>query len=79
VVWSYQAEIFPLRIRAKATGISTMTNWGFNAVIGFLFPIVFKQLQDAVFFIFAGFCFIMFVWAWIFIPETAGKTYVVFT
>ncbi|KAI8847927.1 hypothetical protein BC829DRAFT_444152 [Chytridium lagenaria] len=45
VVWSYQAEIFPLRIRAKGTGVATMTNWTWNAIIAYAFPIVFKALN----------------------------------
>jgi hypothetical protein len=34
VSWTYPAEIFPLRIRAKAVSLSTATNWMFNCVLG---------------------------------------------
>jgi len=34
VSWTYPAEIFPLRIRAKAVSLSTATNWTFNCVLG---------------------------------------------
>ncbi|KAJ3102651.1 High-affinity glucose transporter rgt2 [Phlyctochytrium planicorne] len=76
VVWSYQAEIFPLRIRAKGTGIATMTNWTWNAIIAYGFPIVFKALnkQPTVYWIFASFGFAMGLWAFVGVPETRGKT-----
>ncbi|KAM4062738.1 major facilitator superfamily protein [Hirsutella rhossiliensis] len=36
--WTYPAEIFPSRIRAKAVSISTATNWLFNMVLAFVVP-----------------------------------------
>jgi hypothetical protein len=33
-----------------------------------------KSIGKNVFFIFAGFCFLMFLWIYFFVPETAGKT-----
>ncbi|KAI9361242.1 hypothetical protein DFJ73DRAFT_773573 [Zopfochytrium polystomum] len=38
VMWLYQAEIFALCVRAKGAGISTMSNWSWNAVIAFAWP-----------------------------------------
>ncbi|KAJ3064581.1 hypothetical protein HDU98_012027 [Podochytrium sp. JEL0797] len=74
VVWSYQSEIFPLRVRAKGTGIGTMTNWIWNAIISFGFPHVFAALNNEpkVYWIFFTFCCIMFVWSWFCVPETKG-------
>ncbi|KAJ3073164.1 hypothetical protein HDU98_002136 [Podochytrium sp. JEL0797] len=74
VVWSYQAEIYPLRVRAKGTGIATMTNWIWNAILAFCFPIVFAALdyQPTVYWIFFAFCAFMFFWSWFMVPETKG-------
>ncbi|KAI9332035.1 general substrate transporter [Zopfochytrium polystomum] len=74
VVWTYQSEIFPLRIRAKGTGLSTMSNWLWNAVIALIQPSIETHLSTAFYLIFAGTCFVMTVYAWKFIPETRGKT-----
>ncbi|KAI8840061.1 general substrate transporter [Chytriomyces cf. hyalinus JEL632] len=76
VVWSYQAEIFPLRLRARGTGIATMTNWTWNAIIAYAFPQVFSALnkQPTVYWIFFSFCMVMFGFAFVFVPETKGKT-----
>ncbi|KAJ3345250.1 hypothetical protein HDU83_004263 [Entophlyctis luteolus] len=76
VVWSYQAEIYPLRIRAKGIGLSTMTNWAWNAVIAWGFPHVYAALnyEPTVYCIFSAFCFLMAAWAAFFVPETRGLT-----
>ncbi|KAJ3331519.1 hypothetical protein HDU76_002978, partial [Blyttiomyces sp. JEL0837] len=47
VVWSYQAEIFPLRVRAKGAGLSTMANWSFNTVVAFAWPKIFDKINQA--------------------------------
>ncbi|KAJ3139416.1 hypothetical protein HK101_003643 [Irineochytrium annulatum] len=83
VVWTYQSEIFPLRIRAKGTGLSTMSNWLWNAVIALISPSIFSAigwytylyLVDSNFLkIFAACCFSMTLWTMHFIPETRGRT-----
>ncbi|KAG8832377.1 hypothetical protein FRC17_001424 [Serendipita sp. 399] len=37
VSWTYPAEIFPMRVRAKAVSLSTASNWIMNCVLGFNF------------------------------------------
>jgi hypothetical protein len=63
-----------MRIRAKGMGISTMTNWLWNGIIAFCFPILFAAVGKVVFVIFGGFCVLMFVWSLFCVPETKGKT-----
>ncbi|KAJ3093975.1 High-affinity glucose transporter rgt2 [Phlyctochytrium planicorne] len=76
VVWSYQAEIFPLRVRAKGTGIATMTNWTWNAIVAAAWPIVFRAMnkQPTAYWIFASLSFTMGIWAYFGVPETRGKS-----
>ncbi|KAJ3329245.1 hypothetical protein HDU76_008297, partial [Blyttiomyces sp. JEL0837] len=74
VVWTYQSEIFPLRIRAKGTGVSTISNWFWNAVIAQTTIIIFTKLVEGLLLVFAASCFIMTIYAYFFIPETRGKT-----
>lgn len=38
VVWVYQSEIFPLRIRGKAAGLGTLSNWVNNFAIAKVWP-----------------------------------------
>jgi len=42
--WTYPAEIFPSKIRAKAVSLSTATNWFCNMVLAFAVPPLRKLL-----------------------------------
>ncbi|KAJ3307361.1 hypothetical protein HDV03_000009 [Kappamyces sp. JEL0829] len=74
VVWSYQSEIFPLRVRAKGTGLATMSNWVNNAVISYVAPLISKALERNLYIVFASTCVAMGVYAYFFVPETMGKS-----
>ncbi|KAI8607532.1 general substrate transporter [Chytriomyces sp. MP71] len=76
VVWSYQAEIFPLRVRAKGAALATMTNWATGAILTWAFPHIEAALsnQANVYWIFFSFCVLMFFWTWAMVPETKGLT-----
>ncbi|KAJ3097998.1 hypothetical protein HDU96_000172 [Phlyctochytrium bullatum] len=53
-----------------------MTNWTWNAIIAYAFPVVFKALnkQPTVYWIFASTSLAMGFWALVGVPETKGKT-----
>lgn len=75
VTWLMQSEMFPLRVRGLAMGLSTSANWMVNFLIGLFFPILVGSIGiSATFFLFAGIGIfaIIFVWHWM--PETKGKT-----
>jgi sugar porter (SP) family MFS transporter len=74
VVWVVCSEMFPLRTRTKAVGLTTMTNWLCTSVIGVIFPIASRASLTAcfAFFAFAIFCGMMTVW--FFEAETANRT-----
>ncbi|KAJ3334558.1 hypothetical protein HDU91_002669, partial [Kappamyces sp. JEL0680] len=72
VVWAYQSEIFPLRVRAKATGVATMSNWLNNAVISYLAPLISAALQRNLYIVFGSTCVAMGLFTHLFVPETMG-------
>ncbi|KAI9011523.1 general substrate transporter, partial [Gaertneriomyces semiglobifer] len=74
IVWVYQSEIFPLRLRGKGTGIGTMSNWGWNAVIAKVGPIMVKNIDFYTYLVFGGACIGMFLFTLLFVKETMGKT-----
>lgn len=76
VVWVYQSEIFPLRVRAKGTAVSTMSNWGWNAVVGNTAPRLFqpKVLDFYTYLIYGGTCIIMALYVLFAVPETMGRS-----
>ncbi|KAL2913957.1 hypothetical protein HK105_206548 [Polyrhizophydium stewartii] len=74
IVWTYQSEIFPMRVRAKGTGIATMSNWIWNAVIAKVSPKMIARINFYQYLVYAAACFIMAVFTFVFVPETMGKS-----
>jgi len=72
--WIYPSEIYPLRIRAKATSLTTSSNWLFNFIIAQIFPALLSAINWGVMFVFAGFAVSMAAWVWLSVPETKGKS-----
>ncbi|KAI1721080.1 sugar transporter domain-containing protein [Ditylenchus destructor] len=75
VILSLTAEIFPLRVRGLAMGLSTFSLWMVNFFIGLFFPLLVDAVQiSTTFFIFffIGIFAAALVWQWV--PETMGKT-----
>ncbi|KAJ3118809.1 hypothetical protein HK098_005831 [Nowakowskiella sp. JEL0407] len=73
VAWVYQSEIFPIQVRAKGTACATIINWSMNALIGKFTPILLSRMGIYFFLLFAGFCIIMSLFAYICVPETSGR------
>ncbi len=69
----YQSEIFPLRAKAKGTGLATLSNWLNNTLIAFCYPFISKACGPKQYIIFGCSCLIMAVWSRT-LPETKGKT-----
>ncbi|KAJ3386576.1 hypothetical protein HDU92_002388 [Lobulomyces angularis] len=73
-VWVYQSEIFPQRIRAKGTGITTFMNWTQNAVIAKISPLIINSIDSYTFLIFGGTGVLMACFCTFLIPETMGRS-----
>lgn len=74
VVWAYQSEIFPMRIRSKGTSLSTVSNWATNAVVSKVAPLILQSISFYTYLIFGGFGVIMTIFVIALVPETKGKT-----
>lgn len=73
--WVMMSEIFPLKLRGAGMGLSSVSNWFFNAVVVLLFPVVSTTLGVAnTFGIFSLLCLLGFVFTLRYIPETQGIT-----
>ncbi len=69
----YTSEIFPLKVRAAGMGMSAISNWFFNAVVVFLFPIISTLLSVGdTFAMFGAICVLGGIYAIFFAPETKG-------
>merc|ERR1719183_3506778 len=56
VAWVYCAEIFPLRLRSMAVGVTTCTCWIGNFMIAHFTPMLLEMFHAWTFLIFAFFC-----------------------
>ncbi|KAK0377004.1 high-affinity glucose transporter [Colletotrichum limetticola] len=74
VSWTYPAEIFPSKIRAKAVSLSTSTNWFWNMILAFAVPPLLWNINYKMYYIFATFNALAFLHTAFFAPETKGFT-----
>jgi sugar porter (SP) family MFS transporter len=81
VVWVILSEIFPTKLRGRAMAIATLCLWLANAVVSQTFPmmdgnqwLIEKFNHGFPFFIYSGFCIVLFIFMWAVVPETKGKT-----
>jgi MFS family permease len=75
LVWLLLSEIFPLKIRSLAIGISVLVLWLSNAVVSLGFPVVVEDLGIApTFFIFVVLGLFALVFVYKAVPETRGRS-----
>lgn len=74
VSWTYPAEIFPMRVRAKAVSLSTSANWLFNFALAWAVPPGLSNIAWKTYFIFGTFNFAAFIHVFFCFPETKGRT-----
>ena len=71
--WVIMSEIFPLNIRGAGMGLSSVSNWFFNAIVVLLFPVFAATLGVSnTFGIFSILCILGLVFTLRYIPETKG-------
>ena len=75
VTWVLISEIFPNRIRGAAIAVAVSALWIACFILTFMFPI----LKDAIgmastFWLYAAICFAGYVFVYLRVPETKGKT-----
>ena len=75
VPWLVMSEIFPLRARGPASSMATMANW----LVSFIVTKTYDSMQSSLtiagtFWFFGGCAFLGFVFVYILMPETKGKT-----
>ncbi|KAK4225121.1 MFS sugar transporter-like protein [Podospora fimiseda] len=72
VSWTYPAEIFPSKIRAKAVSLSTSANWFWNMVLAFAVPPLLTNINYRMYFIFGAFNAAALIHVFFLAPETKG-------
>ncbi|TIA83388.1 general substrate transporter [Aureobasidium pullulans] len=75
VPWIYISEIPTARLRSVNVALGASTQWLFNLVVARAVPNMLATMGKAgygTFIFFATACFLSFIFAWFFIPETKG-------
>jgi len=73
VVWTYCAEMYPMKYRTKAVGATTDANWIGNIFIAFLPPMMLARWGFKTFWVFTGINVIGFLLGK-YLPETKDKS-----
>ncbi|RCH87459.1 hypothetical protein CU098_007371 [Rhizopus stolonifer] len=74
IVWIVCSEIYPTRIRAMALSLTTAFNWGMNATIAKVTPLMLTKITYGTYFFFGSCAVLMGVFAFVFLPETRGRS-----
>jgi len=75
IFWLIIAEIYPLRVRARAMSLATVANWGFNFIVASTFLTLVQKLGKAGAFWFYGVISIAgLIFCIFFVPETKGQS-----
>jgi MFS family permease len=75
VFWTLVSEIFPNRVRGRALAFASFTQWIFNFLVVLLFPHFLKTAGGAATFLFlALMSALQWVFTWLYVPETKGKS-----
>ncbi|KAF2086837.1 general substrate transporter [Saccharata proteae CBS 121410] len=72
--WLYPAEINPLKTRAKANAVSTITNWLFNFLIVMVTPVMISNIGWGTYLFFAAINGSFFPFIYFFYPETRMRS-----
>ncbi len=74
VIWVYIGEVFPTRVRTKGQSLGSSSHWVMNAVISWIFPVLFALSHGVPFLFFAAMMVLQFFVVLFFYPETKGAT-----
>lgn len=74
VTWVLISEIFPNKVRGEATAVAVVSLWLAYFILVFTFPVIFEKLRDQTFFVYSAICLVGFVFVWLKVKETKGKT-----
>lgn len=74
ISWTYPAEIFPNKVRAKAVSMSTASNWITNSILAFAVPPLLSTINWKTYMVFGTFNVLAFIHIFLTAPETKNFT-----
>jgi MFS transporter, SP family, galactose:H+ symporter len=71
--WVMMSELFPLNVRGLGMSLASITNWGFNFIVVFSFPILVQTIGlGGIFTLYAIVCALGILFTLRLVPETSG-------
>merc|ERR1712080_62817 len=75
IPWLMMSELFSPEVRSLASSISTTFNWTLAFIVTKFFSILVTEVTEAgAFWVFGGFTVTTFIFCFLFVPETKGKS-----
>ncbi|XP_011023517.1 PREDICTED: sugar transporter ERD6-like 18 [Populus euphratica] len=74
IPWVIMSEIFPINIKASAGSLVTLVNWSCSWLVTFAFNFMLEWNSAGTFFFFASMSAMAFLFTWIMVPETKGRS-----
>lgn len=73
--WLLNAELYPIEVRGRGTGLVVMIQWAANLAVSLTFLLLIRAIgKPATFWLYAGLCLLALLFAAAFVPETKGRT-----
>ncbi|HEX5193392.1 MAG TPA: sugar porter family MFS transporter [Solirubrobacteraceae bacterium] len=73
--WLLNAELYPLEVRGRGTGLVVMIQWVANLAVSLTFLLLIHAIgKPATFWIYAGLCMLALLFTMAWVPETKGRT-----
>ena len=73
--WLLNAELYPLEVRGRGTGLVVMVQWVANLAVSLTFLLLIHAIgKPATFWLYAALCAAALVFTALYVPETKGKT-----
>jgi MFS transporter, SP family, arabinose:H+ symporter len=74
IAWVIVSEIFPNRIRGVAIAISMISLYLADFLVALTFPRLMEKFGNGTFYFFTGVCALAFLFSWLIVFETKGKS-----
>jgi MFS family permease len=73
--WLLNAELYPLEVRGRGTGLVVMVQWVANLAVSLTFLLLIHAIgKPATFWLYAGLCAAAIVFTALYVPDTKGKS-----
>ncbi|KAJ6694257.1 hypothetical protein OIU85_004988 [Salix viminalis] len=74
IPWVIMSEIFPINVKASAGSLVTLVNWSSSWLVTYAFNFMLEWSSPGTFFFFASISALAFLFTWIMVPETKGRS-----